>query len=249
MGSVASLAFSPDGNLLAVCGSSFDDMDDHDRDGVRELTISTTGPGRLKVWEVKTGTLKHDLVGHDEHANAVAFSPDGKWLASAGDWLNESGSGTGVIIWNPHTGTKIRTFATKANGGTWSVAFSPNSKLVVISSRTFDKDSDTSTSSINLLHAGTGIMEWRQTVPGWGQPAIFSPDGKSVAVLCGGDSIRFFETETGTMMREMRSADSPHGGRWSDFAIAPQGHRLAIGGVDKERKGSVELWDFDGLPE
>ena len=54
--------------------------------GIRRLGESTTGPGRLKVWDVKTGTLKFDLVGHDSHADAVAFSPDGNLLASAGNW-------------------------------------------------------------------------------------------------------------------------------------------------------------------
>ncbi|MCH7726631.1 MAG: hypothetical protein IH991_09155 [Planctomycetes bacterium] len=42
-------------------------------------------------------------------------------------------------------------------------------------------------------------------------------------------------------MREIRSADFPKGGRWNDFAIMPQGQILAIGGVDSEGKGSVEL--------
>jgi WD40 repeat protein len=245
MGSAASLAFSPDGHLLATCGGSFDDVP-LVWENIERLRLSVTGPGRLKVWEVTTGTLKQDLVGH-AHANAVSFSPDGNLLASAGSWDKDREHGTGVIIWNAQTGRRIRTMTNKANGGTWSVAFSPNSKSVVISSRTFDKDHDTSTSAISLTHVGTGIKEWQQTIPGWGQPAAFSPDGKSVAVLCGGQSIRFLDTETGTVKHEIRSANSPQGGRWNDFAITPQGHILAIGGVDKERKGSVELWDFDGL--
>ncbi|MHB1037697.1 MAG: WD40 domain-containing protein [Pirellulales bacterium] len=244
MGSVASLAFSPDGSLLAICGRSFGDFS-RVFDSVERLDEFSTGPGRLKVWEVKTGTLKHDLVGHS-HANAVSFSPDGSLLASAGSWLNDSESGTGVIIWSSHSGTEIRAIPTEANGGTHAVAFSPNSKLVVISSRTFDKDNDTSTSAISLLHAGTGIMEWKQTVSGWGQPAAFSPDGRSVAVLCSAKSIRFLDTETGTMKHEIRPADFSQGGRWNDFAIAPQGHMLAIGGVGKEPKGSVEVWDLEG---
>ena len=151
-----------------------------------------------------------------------------------------------MIIWNPHTGKKMGTMTNTANGSTWAVAFSPNNKLVVFSSRTFDKDNDTSTSAISLLHAGTGIMEWTQTVSGWAHPAVFTPDGKSVAVLCAGQSIRFLDTDTGTVKHEIRSAASPKGGRWNDFAITTEGHMLAIGGVDNERKGSVELWDFDG---
>jgi WD40 repeat protein len=115
MGSVASLAFSPDGSLLAMCGSSFDDVA-RNWGGVDRLGRRATGPGRLKVWDVGTAELKHDLVGHS-HANAAAFSPDGKLLASAGNWQGASDWGTGVVIWNPRIGKKIRSLETEANGG------------------------------------------------------------------------------------------------------------------------------------
>jgi WD40 repeat protein len=244
MGSVASLAFSPDGSLLAMCGSSFEDFA-RNSGGVRRLGELATGPGRLKVWEVKTGALKHDLVGHS-HANVVAFSPNGNWLASAGSWLNIHEHGTGVIIWNPETGEKLRTMTNEANGGTHAVAFSPNSKLVVIGARSFDKDNDTSTTAVSLAHALTGIMEWQQTVLGWANPKAFSPDGKSVAVLCRKRSIQFLDTETGEMKHEIRLADSHKGARWNDFAIMPQGHMLAIGGIDAGKRGFVTVWDLDG---
>jgi len=246
MGSVASLAFSPDGTLLATCGSSFGDFS-RVFESVERSGRLGTGPGRLKVWEVTTGTLQHDLLGHS-HANAVAFSADGNLLASAGSWEDGRANGTGVIIWNPHTGTKIRAITTEANGGTHAVVFSPKSELVVIGSRHFDKENDTSTTAVSLTYALSGITEWRQTVPGWAKPAAFSPNGKSVVVLCGGQSIRFLDAETGALKHEVRSADFPQGGRWSDVAIAPQGHRLAIGGVTKDKQGCVETWDFKEGP-
>ena len=93
MGSVAALAFSPDGSLLAMAGGSFDDnplVDDGNPQGyMRRQAKLATGPGRVKVWDVATGKRKHDLVGHGR-ANAVAFSPDGNFLASTGTWLNEN---------------------------------------------------------------------------------------------------------------------------------------------------------------
>ena len=101
---------------------------------------------------------------------------------------------------------------------------------------------------MSLVHVASGIEEWLVTVPGWAKPLAFSPDGKSVAVLCGGRSIRFLEIGTGTMQHEIQPADSLQDVRWDDFAIAPQGGMLAIGTVDKERKGDaqrevgVEVW-------
>jgi hypothetical protein len=157
MGSVASIAFSPDGSLLAVCGSTFREFSDI-FDGIQRLGRATTGPGRLKVWEVNTGKLKHDLAGHS-HADAVSFSAGGELLASAGRWTSEADNGTGVIIWDAQTGAKMRTIPTGANGGTYAVVFSPTSKLMAIGSRHFDKENDTSTTTVSLADASSGITE------------------------------------------------------------------------------------------
>ncbi|MGI8977829.1 MAG: protein kinase domain-containing protein [Pirellulaceae bacterium] len=245
MGSVTSLAFSPDGSLLAMCGESFDDVP-LVFDGIQRTRRKVTGPGRLKVWEVKTGRLKHDLVGHS-HANAVSFSPDGNLLASAGRWDD----GNGVIVWNTQTGKKVSTIAIEANGGTHAVVFSPTNKLVAIGSLHFDKEEDTSSTSVSVAYALSGITEWKQTIAAWTKPVAFTPDGKSVAVLCGGQSIRFIETKTGTVKHEIKCADflpakPRQGAQWTEFAVANQVPTLVIGGVDKERKGSIEVWDLGG---
>jgi WD40 repeat protein len=60
---VNSVAFSPDGRLLA--SGSFD--------------------GTIRLWDVATGSLVRTLKGHAHYVLSVAFSPDGKLLAS-GSW-------------------------------------------------------------------------------------------------------------------------------------------------------------------
>lgn len=249
LGSVASLAFSPDGSLLAMCGRSLRDVSlvagEPSWDG-----CSATELGRLKVWEVKTGTLKYDLAGH-RHANAVAFSNGGDLMASAGSWENIRERGTGVILWNPRNGAKIRTLKIDATESTRSVAFSlVNEQLVAIGSQRFDKDQDTSTGVVSVANLGSGMLEWQQTIPGSAKPVAFLPDGKSVAVLCDQRSIRFLDTMTGTVKHEIQSADDPQGGRWpesgrwNDFATALNSGMLATGGEDLNGSGRIELWEI-----
>jgi len=239
LGSVESLAFSPDGSLLAVCGGTFGNFADA-FDGISRLTREVTGPGRLKIFDVKTGKLKHDLVGHS-HPDKIAFSPNGTLLASAGRWSSDSDNGTGVILWNPDTGKKVRVVVSEANGGISAVAFSPNGKLLVIGSEMFDKDSERGSTKITLAHTATGIVEWQRSISGWANPKAFSPDGKSVLVLAG-QSIRFLDVTSGAVQREIKSSDLSKDGRWDDFATAPPS-KLVIGAVD-EQEGSLEIWDL-----
>jgi|GEM_PF-752949 len=250
MGSVRSLAFSPDGALLAMAGTSFEE------DGRRWGAIerggrgerSSTSPGRLKVWDVKTGTLKHDLAGHSQ-AFAVAFSLDGQWLASTGRWTTSAGEGNGLLLWDLEKEAIRCAITIDANGSTHAVVFSPAKKLAAIGSIKFDKENDTRSTAIQMAYPLSGITEWQQTIAGAALPKAFLPDGKSLVALCERKSISFIDVGTGRTTHEIQAADSADGGIWIDLAVAPRAGILVIAGASTETGGSIEIWDLMGLQQ
>ena len=71
-GVVESLAYNPDGRLLAS-GNSFEN-------------------GNVLLWDVQTGELRRELAGHESGVNSLAFTLDGNLLVS-GSYDGE------VIVW------------------------------------------------------------------------------------------------------------------------------------------------------
>jgi WD40 repeat protein len=67
-GFVLSVAFSPDGRLLASGGCQGGYVND-----------------RLQLWDVSSGQRLRLFQGHIQCVNSVAFSPDGRLLASGSD--------------------------------------------------------------------------------------------------------------------------------------------------------------------
>ena len=80
-GRILSIAWSPDGNILASC----------------------SGDNTIRLWNAETGKTFKKLKGHSSAVVSIAWSPDGRTLCS--------GSGDGTIwLWDAQTGNETRAF-------------------------------------------------------------------------------------------------------------------------------------------
>jgi WD40 repeat protein/tRNA A-37 threonylcarbamoyl transferase component Bud32 len=110
--SANALAFSSDGRTLASAH------------GLTKSTpfASVVKPGVVKLWDVATGRERAVLQGHTGSVLAVAFAPDGRTLATAGQDRT-------VRFWDAATGEHLTTVAHPA-AAVGALAFSPDGRML-----------------------------------------------------------------------------------------------------------------------
>ncbi|MBV9415575.1 MAG: PD40 domain-containing protein, partial [Solirubrobacterales bacterium] len=235
---VAGVAFRPQANQLASGGDD----------------------GTVILWNLATGRPLKTLRGNGAQVSSVAFSPNGKLLASAANGA--------VTLWNPTTGIRQRTIAGGV-GNIETVAFSPDGRTLA-----FGGDDDTielwdlgAAKPVGMLRGHSGVVydvafspsgttlasaSADQTVILWNLgtrraarvlggrdgsvfAVAFSPDGRTLASGNGDGSVFLWSASTGKRLRALHG----HSAAVESVAFTPDGSEIASGGEDRQ----VNLWN------
>jgi hypothetical protein len=282
---VTSLGFAPDGRSLFSCAAWHQgdvrlwDLATGSSKVVSEggyLTRAALAPdGCLVAWGLTTGISLYDTATGERRklgsgwGGDVAFSPDGRLLAST----------TGAV-WDLAAGEVLAAWRQPARGGGARLAFAPDGRTLAFAQWTGDPGrrlrpairlADTATAAERITLTGHGEVArdlafspdgrrlaaasgqfllvwdvaggevvWRHKVDRRHFQALaFTPDGRFLAATRNDRTVRFWDTGTWSQS----AAYDWEIGPLVSVAIDPGGMRAAAGG----KRGVIVVWDLDDL--
>ncbi len=171
---------------------------------------------------MRTAARQISRLNHDDGVSAVAFSPDGTWVATGS-------SDRSARVFDAATGVEISRL--DHGGDVLAVAFSPDGTRVATGSGDRSGGGD---GSARVFDAAIGA-EISRLDHGSGVSAVaFSPDSTWVATGSGDGSARVFDAAAGAEISRL-----DHGGDVLAVAFSQDGARVATGSID----GSARVFD------
>lgn len=237
--SIFSIAFSPDGTLLATGDAKGSillwRLADYQQITIfsghaycvraiafspgGHLLATTSDDDTVRLWDVSSGNCLKILDEQIVEAVGVAFSPDGQFLASASHNCT-------IKLWDVETGQCLRVL--QAHRFVRSIAFSPDSKTLASSAG----------KAIKLWEVKTG--ELLKTLEGHTDQIAsiaFNPKDQRLASGSWDKTVRLWEVNTGECLNVLQG----HHNWLYSVAFSPDGELLASGSEDK----TVKLWQVD----
>ncbi len=244
---VRGLSFSPENSLLATCS---DDQtaklwdattgecistflsntslilavgfaEDREEEEEWRAIVCSSDDRTVRLWDIQTGECVGILDGHADSVWAIAFSADGRLLATCSDDRT-------VKLWVLNSSACIKTLA-GLESQVWSAAFSPNGKLLATGNVE---------RIVQLWDVATG--QRLRTLRGHTHQVwcvAMSPGGDVLASGSDDRIVRLWDAAAGRCLKSLRGHNE---WVWS-VAFSPDGEFLASGSYDR----TVKLWKVD----
>ncbi len=206
---VIQIDFSPDGKLLVSCSLASDST-------IRIWDVQTR-----KCTDILSAVPEGDIFGST--CWSVAFSPDGRYIASASHFWGLAGSDYMVQLWDIGAKSCLVTL----EGENPPVAFSPDGTILASGGKLWDLSQIISNPKTKeIARFGNEYAD-----------GFFSPDGEVIAWAFNG-GINFFNIKD-----NLTSSFSADVSDVMSVAFSPDGKFVAIGDI----YGKIAIWNFEEI--
>ena len=186
----------------------------------------------ILLWDWTTGKLISNFRSRGDNVSSLAFSPDGKTLASGlvSNKNDDNDDRCTAALWDVGTGKELQRLKV-GRVGARQVAFAPNGRHLLTAY-------DNGVVGLWDARTGTVLREFKANDEGVFQVA-FSPDGQTVAAAVQDKSVRMWEVATG----KERCQFNGHRDSVLSVAFSQDGRRVISGSADT----TCLIWDVTGL--
>ena len=236
-------AFSPDGSLVAVGGAErrIALLDARDGRVVSFLPFNRPGTVTVLAWSpsgdrLVAGLTEGDVIewdtrnpteppivwadAHDTAVADIAFSDNGRWLASASasdlrlpDFHAKMPGGKNeAVLWDASARSRIRTLS-EGGDGNRRLAFAPGETALAVGT----------TRALTLHDLGTGRGDQTAAI-GHVRALAFSPDGSRLAAVLSGSGLRVLDAQDLSTLATLAATS----GNRVDLGFTPDGATLAL---------------------
>lgn len=174
--------------------------------------------GSIRLWSTRTGEEIGKLEGYRELLGSIAYSPDGSTIATVSEAFE-------IALWDAPRQRKLPVSLGRGAGPIYSVAFSPDSSLVLVAS---------SGDRVRLLERDTGFERLSLDVYELAA-AQFAPDGNDVLSVSNDQTIALWDITHAEKAVHFKG----HQGVVNDAVFSPDGSKV----LSASKDGTARLWD------